>query len=142
MIGVDMFNYQSLKDECYSRLVWVIKQRIFSFDKNVANRRYYHKKLKQDISVKTEFLDECSVVRFRLIPSGKRKLWSKEKMNDMLGKDRSMDLLDPCAMRMMPILQYNKGDELIKTSFLREDVKDIEYEQTLYGDNDFVGFSM
>lgn len=34
----------------------------------------------------------------------------------MLGKGRSMDLLDPCAMRMYPVLEYQYGDELIETA--------------------------
>lgn len=138
--GIDMFNYQSLKDECYARFVWMVNNGLISFDKEVANRRYYHKKIKQDISVRTEFLDECSVIRFRNILNGKKKLLPKDKMNEMLGKDRSMDLLDPCAMRMMPIIQYNKGDELIQTAVYEEAEERPIYEGAFYGDNDFSGF--
>ena len=60
----------------------------------------------------------------------------------MLGKDRSMDLLDPCAMRMMPIIQYNKGEELTQTTIHEERESDIVYEGMLYGDNDFDGFTL
>ena len=33
-------------------------------------------------------------------------------MNARLGKDRSMDLLDPCAMRMYPCANIPYGEEL------------------------------
>ena len=39
-------------------------------------------------------------------------------MNAKLGKSRSMDLLDPCAMRMFPVLEYPYGEELEKTTNL------------------------
>lgn len=35
-------------------------------------------------------------------------------MNQMLGRGRSMDVLDPIAMRFLPVLQYQMGDELEK----------------------------
>ena len=43
----------------------------------------------------------------------------------MLGKNRSMDLLDPCAMRMYPCLRLQYGEELNAASNARK-----EYEQT------------
>lgn len=139
--GKDSLLMQSLKDECYWRLVYIIKYGYLSFDKDVANRRYYHKKMKQDVSVKTEFLDECSVVRFKTLPGGRMKLWSKDKMNEMLGKDRSMDLLDPCAMRMYPVLQYNKGEELASTIAQYDYENDnVQHGNPDYGDSDFDGF--
>ena len=33
-------------------------------------------------------------------------------MNQMLGKGRSMDLLDPCAMRMLPCANIEYGNEI------------------------------
>lgn len=33
-------------------------------------------------------------------------------MNQMLGKGRSMDLLDPCAMRMLPCAMIEYGSEI------------------------------
>ena len=36
-------------------------------------------------------------------------------MNAKLGKSRSMDLLDPIAMRMLPVLEYTYGEELVMT---------------------------
>ena len=39
-----------------------------------------------------------------------------DKMNAKLGKARSMDLLDPIAMRMLPCLEYVYGEELEKTT--------------------------
>ena len=38
----------------------------------------------------------------------------------MLGKGRSMDLLDPIAMRMYPLLGYEYGQELIMTAVEKE----------------------
>ena len=48
--------------------------------------------------------------------SGKKALISKKEMNAKLGKARSMDLLDPIAMRMLPCLEYVYGEELEKTT--------------------------
>ena len=45
-------------------------------------------------------------------------------MNQMLGKGRSMDLLDPIAMRMYPLLDYEYGQELIMTAAERKDDND------------------
>ena len=47
--------------------------------------------------------------------NGKLTLLTKKEMNAMLGKGRSMDLLDPCAMRMLPLLEYPYGEELTAT---------------------------
>ena len=37
-------------------------------------------------------------------------------MNVKLGKHRSMDLLDPIAMRMVPVLEFPYGEELMRTT--------------------------
>ena len=127
----------NLKAECYMRLVEAIKQRYISFDDTIANRIYDHANLQQQITIQDEFREECAVVRFRDMPSGKKALMSKKEMNAKLGKNRSMDLLDPCAMRFLPCLEYPYGEELTKTSqgFVEDEDDDGEsiYDETLYG---------
>lgn len=115
-IGMYSRAAQSLKDEAYLRLVYLINNSLISWDDGMKNKRYYHQNIKEGISIETEFVDECSVVRFIDNHSGKKKLINKKDMNAMLGRGRSMDLLDPIAMRMLPFAQYQYGDELIKTS--------------------------
>ena len=108
--------YLHLKDECYARFVEAVKRREISFDDNIGQRRYEHQEIKEYHTVEAEFIEECSVVMFEEAPGGKKQLMSKKKMNQKLGKSRSMDLLDPCAMRMMPVLMYEYGQELDKTA--------------------------
>jgi hypothetical protein len=105
-----------LKDECYIRLVEVIKRGDLSFEESIAKSIYEHQKLKENITIQNEFIEECIVVRFKETQYGKKALLSKKEMNAKLGKGRSMDLLDPCAMRMYPVLEYPYGEELVKTS--------------------------
>lgn len=105
-----------LKDECYLRLVEMIKRGELSMADEVAQKAYEHQLLKERITVQNEFLEECAVVRFKEVQSGKKTLLTKKEMNQMLGKGRSMDLLDPCAMRMLPVLALPYGDELFSTS--------------------------
>ena len=114
----------NLKSECYMRLVEVIKRNNLSMDESVSQRIYDHLNLKEEITVQNEFLEECAVVRFKDMPSGKKSLISKKEMNAKLGKSRSMDLLDPCAMRMFPVLEYAYGEELEKTTNLFDDEDD------------------
>jgi len=136
--GMDMFNAQSLKDEAYMRLVSVINDNMLSMEKEIAKKRYTHAKLKNDVSIQCEFMEECGVVRFKKMPSGKNKLWSKEQMNTLLGKGRSMDLLDPCAMRMMPVLKIKHGDELIETrAEILRNTNENTYNRGFYRDPDF-----
>jgi hypothetical protein len=52
------------------------------------------------------------VVRFIDGLSGKKRLMTKKEMNKKLGRGRSMDLLDPTAMRMYPLLDIADGYEL------------------------------
>lgn len=111
----------NLKAECYMRLTEAIKQQYISIEDSVANKTYEHRNLKQTITVQNEFLEECAVVRFKDMPSGKKALVSKKEMNAKLGKSRSMDLLDPCAMRFYPCLEYAYGEELQKTAALYVD---------------------
>ena len=53
----------------------------------------------------------------------------------MLGRGRSMDVLDPIAMRFLPVLQYQMGDELEKTSIKRNDRKTGETNLEIYNDS-------
>ena len=108
--------YVKLKDECYGRLIEAIRRGGLSFADELQNKRYEHANLDAFVSIENEFVEECSVVRYDTTAGGKKTLWSKKKMNQKLGKNRSMDLLDPCAMRMLPVLEYAYGEELIKTS--------------------------
>ena len=127
----------NLKSECYMRLVEAIKRQYISFDDSIANRIYDHANLKQQITIQEEFREECAVVRFKDMPSGKKALMSKKEMNAKLGKNRSMDLLDPCAMRFLPVLEYPYGEELTKTMTEVYDDDDEEresiYDDFLYG---------
>ena len=111
-LGMYALSAMSLKDLCYLRLCYMIKRGQLSFDDSVANTIYTHQNLKYDVTVQNEFMEECAVVRFDKLPSGKRKLQSKKEMNRNLGKGRSMDLLDPCAMRMYPCMEMEYGTEL------------------------------
>lgn len=115
-VGLYALMSDRLKDECYLRLIDAITNNRLSFSQEVASRRYIHQGIKEEFTVQTEFLEECSVVRMYEKPNGKMKLLTKKEMNAMLGKNRSMDLLDPCAMRMYPVLRYQYGDELDQTS--------------------------
>ena len=105
----------NLKTECYMRLVNMIANQRLSFDDSVAQCCYRHINL-QPITFRTEFEEECMVVRFLEVGSGRKRLMNKKEMNAKLGKHRSMDLLDSCAMRMYPVLGYEYGEELEKTA--------------------------
>ena len=107
---------KSLKDECYLRLVECINRESLSCADEVATRVYEHQKLRENITIQNEFMEECAVVRFKDSMNGKKTLFSKKEMNAKLGKGRSMDLLDPCAMRMYPLLEYPYGEELIRSA--------------------------
>ena len=123
----------NLKAECYLRLVEAIKRGYLSFDDRIANKIYEHQKLKENITIQAEFMEECSVVRFKDMPSGKKALLSKKEMNAKLGKDRSMDLLDPCAMRFFACLEYPYGEELERTAgFMDNDDDDKNGDIDIY----------
>lgn len=129
--------FYNLKDECYARLVEIIKREMLSFADYIAESVYDHKKINNPITIKTEFIEECSVVRFKDSPGGKRTLLNKKEMNRMLGKNRSMDLLDPIAMRMYPLLEFEYGKELVMTSVEKEDEddRDIYSRNSVYDDS-------
>lgn len=141
--GMYYLEARNLKDECYMRLAEAIKRGEFSIADEVANRKYEHQRLKETISIQNEFLEECAVVYFVDAGSGKKRMPSKKEMNAKLGKERSMDVLDPCAMRMYACLEYVYGEELIKTASWykdSDDDDDDEYDrygfkkQTIYDD--------
>lgn len=119
-IGFEARSVMTLKDECYYRMVSAIRCGRMSCSERVAKTRYIHNKMKQEIYFETEFAEECSVVRFRKTTNGKCRLMPKTEMNANLGKGRSMDVLDPCAMRMWPLLIYVPGEELVRTAVLND----------------------
>ena len=114
----------NLKTECYLRMVEMIKRGKLSMEDSVANDIYSHMNMSVPVTYRTEFEEECSVVRFMDLPSGKKRLANKKEMNRMLGKGRSMDLLDPIAMRMLPVLGYEYGKELESTTVEEYDNSD------------------
>lgn len=127
----------TLKDECYLRLKYMINAGLLSWDPEVAYKLYTHNVMKEQINIVTEFAEECSVVRFKEIQSGKKKLLNKREMNATLGRGRSMDLLDPMAMRMIPFLQYQYGDELLMTSAVKRAEEDDNPTRSDIYDDDF-----
>lgn len=114
-IGVYYRAYASLKDECYHRVIHHVNNKGISFEDKVAKAVYTHENINDNISIFEEFVEECSVVRMEQQGNGRKRLLTKKEMNRMLGKGRSMDVLDPIAMRFLPLLQYELGDELLKT---------------------------
>lgn len=116
--------YHNMKDDCYARLVEVVRRGMLSFEDKIAGDEYVHQKIKNQISIKVEFIEECLVVKFKELPGGKQTLLNKKEMNLQLGKGRSMDLLDPIAMRMLPLLIYEYGKELMETEVFKSETKD------------------
>ena len=107
--------YYNLKDECYARLVQLIKIGMISIGDDIAKSIYPHKNISKQILIRDEIIDELCVINFKDLPGGKQTLLNKKVMNAKLGKGRSMDFADPMAMRMFPLLQFNYGQELIMT---------------------------
>lgn len=126
-LGEEQWYCSTLKDCCAARFVYLMKKRMISISDEVLRSRYIHQNLKIDISFQLEFIEECAVVKFSESRNGKRALMHKKKMNDRLGKGRSMDLIDNFFMRMYPILldDIMRGDELIATR-QKEEVEDID----------------
>ena len=129
-MGVYKHKYMKLKDECYGRLCAVMEKGRLSFSEELANKIYTHAKLTEKITVKDEFKEECSCVKFKDDVGIRKSLITKREMRKLMGKFRSPDLLDPCAMRMMPILIYSNGEELEKTASYSRDEDD--YESGIY----------
>lgn len=127
-IGVNALQYVKLKDCCYGKLVWLIKNNGISVSDDVASRRYINvaEKTKSDITVQNEFIEEARVIRWADAPNGKKRLLTKKEMNKMLGRGRSMDLMDPFCMRMYPLLNSPDGYELENSRVEYEQYKDDE----------------
>lgn len=126
-----------LKDEVYLRLVDMIKNGRISFSDKIANAIYLHDNMSIPITIQAEFIEECSVVRFDEGVNGKKQLLSKKQMNKLLGKNRSMDLLDACSMRMLPILDSEAGQELyygVEEQY-NDDSENIYNRQSIYDDS-------
>lgn len=118
-MGVYMNRYMKLKDECYARLCAVIAKHNLSFSEELGNKTYTHPNINERITIKEEFKEECTCIKFKDDTGIRKSLITKREMRRMLGKFRSPDLLDPCAMRMLPVLKYANGEELEKTSAYR-----------------------
>lgn len=110
--GLYRLNFQRMKDECYMRLVNAINEGYISMSEDVANENYQHQNIKVPISILTEFVDECSVVRFKEVMGGKKALLTKKEMNSQLGHEGSMDWLDAMHMRFLPCLACEYGQEI------------------------------
>ena len=145
-IGIYFPTAMTLKDLCYLRLCRMINSNQFTISDEVANMAYTHQKMKYRITVQNEFLEECSVVRFDRLSGGKKKLMSKKEMNRHLGRGRSMDFLDPCAMRMLPCVNLEYGTEVQESLMLCARERDMDrengrrnpfarsiYDETLWG---------
>ena len=115
----------TVKDMCYLRLVKMLNLYKISVSEKVRTAHYLHQNRKKFVSAQEEFLEECSVVRFRFLPNGARKLFTKKEMNSMLGNGRSMDLLDNFAMRMLPCAYIPYGEEL-EDGFAAQEAEDTE----------------
>ena len=113
-MGLNALQYTKLKECCYGKLIYLIKHNLISCSDEVAKRIYINaaSKTTSGLMVQTEFVEEARVIRWIDAPNGKKRLMTKKEMNKMLGKGRSMDLLDPCAMRMYPLLDIADGYEL------------------------------
>lgn len=113
-MGINALQYTKLKDCCYGKLIYLIKNNLISISYDVARRTYINaaSKTKSDLTVENEFIEEIRVVRWVDAPNGKKRLMTKKEMNKALGRGRSMDLADPMSMRMYPLLDIADGYEL------------------------------
>lgn len=111
-LGVNALQYMRLKDCCYGKLIYLIKNRYISCIDDVAKRTFVHQKMKNRITVQEEFVREAMIVRFIEAQNGKKRLMTKKEMNKQLGTGQSMDVMDCCSIRMYPLLKYNDGFEL------------------------------
>lgn len=111
-MGVNALQYMRLKDCCYGKLIYLIKNGLMSCSDDVARRTFVHQKMKNAITVQDEFIREARIVRFVDAQNGKKRLMTKKEMNKQLGSGQSMDIMDCCSIRMYPLLKYNDGFEL------------------------------
>lgn len=139
-VGIYAYTAATMKDLCYLRLVRMINDNRISFADEVAESTYSHQNLKFRVTIQNEFLEECSVVRFTELVNGRKRLLNKKQMNMTLGKGRSMDLLDPCAIRMRVCTDIEYGGELERGfNAVAEQESERMYErqgvhQTIYDD--------
>lgn len=112
--GLSQLEYVKLKDCCYGKLIWLVKNNLISCSDDVAMRRYVNaaSKTTSGITVQNEFCEEARVIRWVDAPNGKKRLATKKELNKMLGRGRSMDVMDCISMRMMPLLNVQNGFEL------------------------------
>lgn len=112
--GINALQYTKLKDCCYGKLVYLVKNNLISVSDEVARRKYINaaSKTTSDLTIQNEFCEEARVIRWVDAPNGKKRLATKKELNKMLGRGRSMDLLDAISMRMMPLLNSQDGMEL------------------------------
>ena len=113
-MGLNALQYMRLKDCCYGKMVWLIKHGLISIADSVANRMYVNaaSKTASQITVQDEFCEEARTIRWVDAQNGKKRLMTKKEMKKMLGRGRSPDLIDPMAMRMLPLLNIQDGYEL------------------------------
>lgn len=134
-VGIYYRAYATLKDECYHRVIHHVNEKGISFEPHIAKAIYTHENISNNNSIFEEFVEECSVVRMEQQGNGRKRLLTKKEMNRMLGKGRSMDVLDPIAMRFLPLLQYELGDELLKTRVSRNNTGRGETNPEIYNDS-------
>lgn len=113
-MGLEALQYTNLKECCYAKAIWLIKNMGISVADDVSNRTYINAAAKtaSPITVQNELMEEGRVIKWVDAPSGKKRLMTKKEMNKLLGRGRSMDLFDPLAMRMYPLLSIQNGLEL------------------------------
>lgn len=140
--GINALQYTKLKDCCYGKLVYLVKNNLISISDEVARRKYINaaSKTTSDLTIQNEFCEEARVIRWVDAPNGKKRLATKKELNKMLGRGRSMDLLDAISMRMMPLLNSQDGMELENSRKQYEgyqDEKDSGNRVDIYDDTNF-----
>jgi hypothetical protein len=127
--GISALQYTKLKDCCYGKLVYLVKNNLISVSDEVARRKYINaaSRTTSDLTIQNEFCEEARVIRWVDAPNGKKRLATKKELNKMLGRGRSMDLLDAISMRMMPLLDMQDGTEL-ETSRKQQKNNDVKTE--------------
>lgn len=141
-LGLSALQYMKLKDCCYGKLIWLIKNNCISCSDEVARKRYINaaSKTTSDITVQNEFIEEARVIRWVDAPNGKKRLMTKKELNRELGRGRSMDLFDACSMRMFPLLNYQDGTELesSRSEYMQyQDERDSGNRVNIYDDATF-----
>ena len=140
--GINALQYTKLKDCCYGKLVYLVKNNLISVSDEVARRKYINvaSKTTSDLTIQNEFCEEARVIRWVDAPNGKKRLATKKELNKLLGRGRSMDLLDAISMRMMPLLNSQDGMELENSRRQYEgyqDEKDSGNRVDIYDDTNF-----